>query len=522
MAKENVLVIGGGTMGQGIALACALNGYGVTIVDLPAILPRIRSGVERFLADRVKKGKLTEASQKELLSSIHIEESYAAAASADWIIEAIIESLEPKKRLFTELEALKKPEALLCSNTSSLGITNMAAGLKSPTAVLPLVEIVRTVWSEPKTLERADAFVKSLGKVPILVKDTPGFVVNRVARSFPVEALKLATEGIATPRQIDRIMRLGGGFKMGPFELMDLVGIDINFAVTQSIFRAFFEEPRFRPLLMQQELVNAGLLGRKTGQGVYRYDKDGSSVVAVEAAGVTDELRSRLVPPEVARWEPARALRDGALDARAKLILLCADAPAEVQKQYLAALAKAGERHTVVGLWAPRLSTTELAASYAWPSQVVGFGYLAETPKPATVVEVAPGLATAPEATALVEAYFQARGLETERVGDFSALVLRRVLFMIVNEAAFALWEGVASGEDIDKGMKLGTNYPAGPLEWADAIGLDRVYNGLKSLHEEYGEDRYRPCPLLRKLVAAGRTGKRAGAGFFEYGGRKA
>jgi 3-hydroxybutyryl-CoA dehydrogenase len=285
-AKQRVLVVGGGTMGQGIALACALAGHQATVSDLPVVLPRVRAGVERFLAGRLEKGKMTRGEHESVSSSLRVEEGLAAAGSADVVVEAIVESLEPKRKLFAELEARKKPGALLCSNTSSLAVTAIAAGLKDPGAVLglhffnpatvmQLVEVVRTGFSEPATLDAACAFVRSLGKVPVVVKDTPGFVVNRVARSFPLEALRVTTEGIATPRQVDRIMKLGAGFKMGPFELMDLVGIDINLAVTQSVYRAFFDEPRFRPSIVQQELVDAGRLGRKTGRGFYSYEKEG-------------------------------------------------------------------------------------------------------------------------------------------------------------------------------------------------------------------------------------------------------
>jgi 3-hydroxybutyryl-CoA dehydrogenase len=285
-ASESVLVVGGGTMGQGIALACALAGYRTAISDLPAVLPRVRDGLDAFLSDRVAKGKLAEAERRRLSESIRVEEGLEAAASADWVVEAIVESLEPKRKLFAELDARRKPGAVLATNTSSLSVTAIAAGLRDPAAVLglhffnpatvmKLVEVVRTVWSAAPTLERAVAFVKSLGKVPVRVKDTPGFVVNRVARSFPLESLRIVSEGIATYEQVDRILKLGGGFRMGPFELMDLVGIDVNFAVTQSVFQGFFGEPRFRPALAQQELVNAGRLGRKTGQGVYRYGKEG-------------------------------------------------------------------------------------------------------------------------------------------------------------------------------------------------------------------------------------------------------
>lgn len=283
---KKVLVVGGGTMGQGIALVCGLSGYGTTIVDLPAALPRIRAGIEKSLADRVKKGKMSAAEMQGFLSSIHVEEGLDAAVDADWIVEAIVETLDAKKALFAEIEKRMKVDAVIATNTSSLSVTAMAAGLRNPgcivglhffnpATVMPLVEIVRTGWTDEALLKKSFEFVKSIRKFPVLVKDTPGFIVNRIARSFAVESLKIVTEGIATPRQVDRIMKLGGSFKMGPFELMDMVGIDINFAVTQSIFRAFFEEPRFRPQILQQELVNAGRLGRKTGHGVYVYETGG-------------------------------------------------------------------------------------------------------------------------------------------------------------------------------------------------------------------------------------------------------
>ncbi|MDD5761819.1 MAG: 3-hydroxyacyl-CoA dehydrogenase NAD-binding domain-containing protein [bacterium] len=280
---KNVLVVGGGTMGQGIALVCALAGYQISIVDLPAVIPGIRGGIEKYFGDRIKKGKMSISGMQEVMERVRIGEDLLAVDAADWVIEAVPEEMETKRALFVELEKRMKTDAMVCTTTSSLSVTAMASGMRTPrcligmhffnpATVMPLVEVVRTCWTDDAMVERAFRFVQSIQKFPVLVKDTPGFIVNRIARSFTVESMKIVNEGIATPRQVDRILRLGGNFKMGPFELMDMIGIDVNFAVTRSIFRSFFEEPRFRPQILQQELTNAGRLGRKTGHGVYSYE----------------------------------------------------------------------------------------------------------------------------------------------------------------------------------------------------------------------------------------------------------
>lgn len=230
----------------------------------------------------------------------------------------------------------------------------------------------------------------------------------------------------------------------------------------------------------------------------------------VDAAALVQAGRAR-------GWDAARVLGEGFLSPGPRLVLLFVEGSAEEQERWLAALGRGCDERTVVGLYAPRLSVSELAMAYPHPELVVGFDFLEGGLVPGKLVEVAPGLRSAPAATEALEALLAGWGPVVERVGDFAGLVLRRVLFMVINEAAYALWEGVASREDIDLAMKLGTGYPSGPLEWADAIGLDRVYEGLRGLHEEYGEDRYRPCPLLRKMVAAGLTGKRAGTGFYTH-----
>jgi 3-hydroxybutyryl-CoA dehydrogenase len=242
-----------------------------------------------------------------------------------------------------------------------------------------------------------------------------------------------------------------------------------------------------------------------------------SRIVIVAGPGAPADVAAMAGWAGASRWDAARVEREGSLAPDAGLVLLFVDAPALEQRRWLAALGRGAGPESVVAIYSPRLSVSELAASYPHPAQVVGFDFLEHRLAAGNLVEVAPGLRTAPAATSAVEQLFRGQGLEVERVGDFSCLVMRRILYMIINEAAFALLEGVATAADIDAAMKLGTGYPSGPLAWADAIGLDKVHDGLRSLHEEYGDDRYRPCPLLRKMVAAGLTGRSAGAGFHQY-----
>lgn len=241
------------------------------------------------------------------------------------------------------------------------------------------------------------------------------------------------------------------------------------------------------------------------------------TVTVIAGPGAPEDATALVRAGKATSWDPAAVLRAGFTAPGPSVVLLFVEGSADEQRRWLGALGRGADQRTLIGLYAPRLSVSELAAVYPHPSQVVGFDFLEGGLAPGRLVEVAPGLRTAPAATEALEALLAGWGIAVERVGDFAGLVLRRVLFMVINEAVFALWEGVATREDIDQAMKLGTGYPRGPLEWADAIGLDRVYDGLRGLHEEFGEDRYRPCPLLRKMVAAGLTGRRAGRGFYEH-----
>jgi 3-hydroxybutyryl-CoA dehydrogenase len=280
---KTIGIIGAGTMGAGIAHVSALSGFTVLLHDVSdAALESARSRIAKDMQSGVDKQKLSPQEMAEGLGRLQFHASLNGLRQADLVIEAALERLELKRDLFQQLESVCSETALLASNTSSLSITSIASGMAHPERVLgmhffnpvprmKLVELIRGYSTDEGVLEAATKFVKLLGKVPVTAKDSPGFIVNRIARPFYGEALRLLGEGVASVEDIDRIVRLEGGFKMGPFELMDLIGIDVNFAVTKSMYEQTFGEPRYRPHIIQKTMVEAKLLGRKTKRGFYGY-----------------------------------------------------------------------------------------------------------------------------------------------------------------------------------------------------------------------------------------------------------
>jgi len=374
-------------MGAGIAQLAATHGHTGALEDTDSnAIMRATGAIMKNLDRLVEKGKLTNEDATAIRDRINLSVADAAESSSldDFhdcalIIEAVVEKLDVKRSLFARLESVVADDAVLATNTSSLSITAIASGCKhperivgihffNPPTVLPLVEIVPGLATSPSVTASARALVDSWGKTTVLASDTPGFIVNRVARPFYGEALRVFEEGIADMPTIDWAMRELGGFKMGPFELMDFIGNDVNYAVTRSVFESLFNDPRYKPSLTQQRLVDAGFLGRKSGRGYYDY-RDGAS-----------------------RPEP--------------------------------------HKDPALGL-----------------------------------------------------------------------LVFERILAMLINEAADAVLMRVASPADIDLAMTKGVNYPKGLLAWANEVGLPRVLGWLERLHAEYGEDRYRPSALLRRMV---------------------
>jgi 3-hydroxybutyryl-CoA dehydrogenase len=435
---KRIGVVGAGTMGAGIAQLACLGQFDTYLHDpvpdaLAAGATRLREALAKG-ADRGRwSGKAAEAAASRLREATRLED----LAGCELVIEAAPEELELKRELFAQLASICEPDAILATNTSSLSVTAIAAEVEhpervcgmhffNPPALMRLVEVVAGERTSERTVAIASEVSRAMDREPIRAADAIGFVANRTARPFTLEALRVLGEEVAAHDQIDRIVRIGGGFRMGPFELMDLVGVDVNLEVAKSFYEQGSHEPRWQPHPLQERLVACGRLGRKSGHGWYEYGPGSHR---------PDD------PPPVAR-DPAWAQ------------------DAEIE-------------HSVHFSALPSLDS-------------------------ATLVELArtPAL-TAANAEA-AEAYFRAMGKEVEWVGDAPGLVLGRIVCQIVNEAHFAVGEGVARPEDVDVAMRLGFNWPRGPFEWAEAVGADRVVRILDDLGSQLDAERYRVAPLLR------------------------
>lgn len=379
-------VVGAGAMGSGIAQVALSRGHEVVLADaLPGATDRARAAIEKGVRRDVEKGRMAAGDADAALGRLRLvapDEGVAAFAPCGLVIEAIVERLDVKQATFRTIEEVVGDDCVLASNTSSLSIASIGAACRrpervlgvhffNPAPVLPLVEIVPGVRTDPSLVASTRALVDGWGKTTVLAADTPGFIVNRVARPFYGEALRMLEEGVADVATIDWAMKTIGGFRMGPFELMDFIGHDVNYVVTESVWTAMYFDPRYRPSLTQKRLLEAGLLGRKSGRGFFDY-------------------------------------ADGA---------------------------------------------------------------------------------TAPE---------------PHRDETLGTVIFRRTLAMLVNEAAEALYLRIATAADLELAMTRGVNYPKGLLAWGNEIGLGRLLEHLEALQSESGEDRYRPSPLLRRMVRNG------------------
>lgn len=378
---SNIGIIGAGTMGCGIAQIASQNGHNVIVVDKEELqLEKAKASLDKILSRLCEKERITNDDKTAILDRIAFTSEMNELADSDLVIEAIVENLSIKHEVFKAVEQIVKESCIIASNTSSLSIASIGSALNksnraigihffNPAPLMPLVEIIPAVQTDEHTLNSSVELIKSWGKTVVKCKDTPGFIVNRVARPFYGEALRIYEEGIADFATIDWALTELGGFKMGPFTLMDYIGNDVNYAVTESVFKAFYYDSRFKPSFTQKRYSEAGFLGRKSGRGYYNYTNTEKN---------------------------AEATKDKTL-----------------------------------GLY-----------------------------------------------------------------------ILNRVRCMLINEAIDAVFMGVGSPIDIDLAMTKGVNYPKGLLKWADEIGHSKILDQVQQLFDYYGEDRYRPNPLLRKMAA--------------------
>ncbi len=539
-------VLGAGTMGSGIAQLAARSGASTLLHDpMPEALER---GLERArdgLAKEAARGRLSAQDAQAASERLRKIDDIGALAPCELVIEAAPERPELKRELYERLSEIVDEDCVLATNTSSLLVTAIATAASNPervvgmhffnpAPVMRLLEVIAGVQSSPQALSVALATGEAMGKTVIRAKDGPGFIVNRCNRPFGLEALRLAQEQISDIETIDRICRMEGGFRMGPFELMDLVGVDTGFEISKSFYEQGFGEPRWRPSMIAARYVAAGLHGRKSGRGYYDYSADagrhrpedpapfdggspghGEGVVVICGDGVlAEELRAAAGQAGYEVRTPY-APTGGVLPA---LVINCqaaADAqgppsPAGAQPDRRGALQQPHGGARLLLCASGSLGALDPGGS------AVGFhvlGPLART----QLVELTRSESSSPVAAARAERFFQALGKHIAWVGDAPGLVLGRIVCQVINESAFALGEGVGGAHDIDTGMVLGLSHPRGPFEWADAIGVDHVLAVLEALCEEYREERYRPAPALRRLVQSGRLGRATGAGFFDY-----
>jgi 3-hydroxybutyryl-CoA dehydrogenase len=487
-----VAVIGAGAMGSGIAQVAAQAGHRVFLLDQrEGAAEAGRQSIAKQLQRRVDKGKMEQAALDGLLERINPVNQLGELAEAGLVIEAIVEDLGIKRTLLADLEAVCGKNTILATNTSSISITALGAEMKhperlagmhffNPAPLMALVEVIKGLATSDDVAQRVYATAAAWGKKPVIATSTPGFIVNRVARPFYAESFRLLQEQTADSATLDALLREAGGFRMGPFELTDLIGHDVNYAVTSSVFNAYYQDTRFLPSLVQKELVEAGRLGRKSGQGFYSY-AEGAQKPEPATAEITDSDISTLIV-------------EGNPGPLASLVARLGDNGLTIIERDGPGRLRFGE--AILTLTDGRLAT-ERATAEVCDNLILldlAFDYAQ-----ASRIAIAAADQASPQAVRDACALLQSAGIAVSQIADRPALVVMRTVATLANEAADAALHGVASVSDIDLAMKAGLNYPEGPLRWSDSLGFNLLHTVLTHLQQSYGEDRYRPALLLRK-----------------------
>lgn len=492
-ANLTIGVLGTGAMGRGIIQVAAVGGLQVIAYDAkPGAAEEAKAFVEKMLKRSVEKGRMSSEETTAAVARINVGSALSDLAPCDVVVEAVSEKLDLKQQLFSDIEEVVRDDTILASNTSSLSITAIAAATKRPERVagfhffnpvplMKLVEVIGGLRTSPPVISALVKLGRRMGREPVECSDTPGFLVNHIGRGFMPEALRIVDEGIASPADIDKILCEGAEFRMGPFALLDLVGVDVAHPVMESIYNQFYQEPMYKPFTQMRQRLNGGILGRKSGKGFYEYEQ--GKRVEVPDTPVAAEM-----PPCV--WvdnhdpESASILR--AILKQQSVTLEEGDRPSQ---DALCLVTPIGEDATTSALTRDLDPSRTVAVDTLlgfegrrtlMPTPLTSQRYcdaarsLLGTDVPATLIKDAPGFVT------------------------------QRVVAMIVNVGCAIAQRGIAAPEDIDLGARLGLNYPQGPLELGDKVGPARILHILEQLEQFYGEPRYRPSPWLKHRARLG------------------
>jgi 3-hydroxybutyryl-CoA dehydrogenase len=479
-------VAGAGTMGRGIAQVLAQCGVRTLVFDAqPGAAQKAKEAVAQALGKLAEKGRLDAAAVQKTLGRMEIAAALDELAGCHVVVEAIIEDLGAKRELFSRLESIVAADCIIASNTSSLSVTAMAAACKrpervagyhffNPVPVLKIVEVVDGVRTARWATDALTALAKRFGHTPVRCRDTPGFIVNHAGRAFVPESLRVLSEGVADFASIDRILVQAAGFRIGPFGLMDLVGLDVAHAVMKSMYQQYYEEPKYRPSFLAEPRVAAGLLGRKTGQGWYTYGEDGTAEPSPEAPAPKALPVSVWVVPELKDFFSTLKTR---IESKPSPRCVCFVAPL-------------GHDATTAAL--------DLGLD---PARTVAVDPLFGFAKRRTLMTTP---ATRPEVREAAHGLLASDGVPVSVIADSPGFVAQRVVAHIVNVGCDIVQMRIASPQDLDRAVVLGLGYPHGPLALGDAIGAKKILAVLEAMHAIFQEPRYRPSPWLRRRAQLG------------------